>query len=152
MDDIKAIDIKLDTGTFNRINAILDNGEESLLTPEVPTECVHIKRLDEFCQQEQIKRVSYLKVDTEGQDLEVLKGTEQMLRAQLIDIVEVEAGMNVKNTRHIHFDVFKNFLENHNYFLFGLYEQVREAPSREPHLRRSNCVFISQNMVDANRN
>jgi hypothetical protein len=73
-----------------------------------------------------------------------------MLSRQQIDAVEVEAGMNSKNRRHVPFDVFSKFFEERNYFLFGIYEQVNEWPTKEPHLRRSNPVFISDRVIKAN--
>jgi hypothetical protein len=55
--------------------------------------------------------------------------------------------MNSKNRRHVPFDVFTKFFERKNYFLFGVYEQVNEWPTKEPHLRRTNPVFISDKII-----
>jgi hypothetical protein len=65
--------------------------------------------------------------------------------------VEVEAGMNASNKRHVPFETLKDYLELRSYLLFGIYEQVHEWPTKEPHLRRTNSVFISRRMIETNR-
>jgi hypothetical protein len=91
-----------------------------------------------------------VKSDTEGGDLAVLKGASQMLAEHRIDIIELEAGMNRRNTHHIPFGAFDSFLDDPNHFLFGIYEQDLEWPSSSPNLRRSNPVFVQECVVIAN--
>jgi len=112
---------------------------------------VELQALDRFCDTERIRSIDYLKIDTEGGDLDVLQGAEGMLTRQDVDLVEVEAGMNPRNTHHVPFEVLKEHLEKRGYFLFGIYEQRREIFTDEPHLRRTNPVFVSQRVIDANR-
>ena len=110
-------------------------------------ETVEITTLDIVCVQQNLDELQYLKIDTEGLDLEVLKGAERMLSAHRIDFVEVEAGMNPRNTWHVPLEVLKSHLEARGYLLFGIYEQVREWPTKQPHLRRANAVFISPRLA-----
>lgn len=117
-------------------------------TANAKTEAVKITTLDEFCRSNAIDRVSYVKIDTEGADLEVLKGAQQLFSAQKIDFVEVEAGMNTGNDRHVPFETLKKHLEQQNFYLFGIYEQMNEWPKNQPHLRRTNPVFISHTMIE----
>jgi len=111
---------------------------------------VQLETLDGFCRDQKIDHINYLKIDTEGADFEVLKGAENMLSQQTIDVIEVEAGMNSKNKRHVPFDVFSRFFEEKNHFLFGIYEQMNEWLTKEPHLRRTNPAFISDRVIKAN--
>ena len=113
-------------------------------------EKVQIETLDEFCEAQQVERISYLKIDTEGADLNVLRGAPKLLEKGLINIIQVEAGMNRRNTTHVHAQEFMTFLEERSYFLFGVYDQVREWPTKEPHLRRANLVFISRQIINDN--
>jgi FkbM family methyltransferase len=113
------------------------------------TETVDVVTLDDFCGTRGIDRIGYLKIDTEGGDAEVLKGAENLLGEQRIDLVQLEAGMNPMNTWHVPLETLKRHLESRKYFLFGLYEQIPEWPTREPHLRRANPLFISRRMIDA---
>jgi FkbM family methyltransferase len=130
---------------------LLGQSKESPMNNDVATESVDIITLDEFCRTKRIDQINYLKIDTEGGDLEVLKGAANMLTEQRIDLVEVEAGMNPGNNRHVPFEALKEYLESHGYFLFGIYEQKNEWPTREPHLRRTNPLFISHRMIELNR-
>jgi FkbM family methyltransferase len=118
---------------------------------DAPTEAVDIVTVDAFCRAGGIDGIHYLKIDTEGGDLEVLKGADAMLACQAIDLVEVEAGMHAANKRHVPFEVLKEHLQSRGYSLFGIYEQVTEWPTKETHLRRANVAFISRRMIEANR-
>jgi FkbM family methyltransferase len=118
---------------------------------EANIEVVNLETLDHFCVGKKIARINYLKIDAEGADLDVLKGAKSLLNRQRVDLVEVEAGMNRRNKRHVRFEVLKAFLEGKGYFLFGIYQQVSEWITQEPNLRRANLVFISQNQIDANK-
>ncbi|MGH6842152.1 MAG: FkbM family methyltransferase, partial [Methylocella sp.] len=111
---------------------------------------VKLETVDEFCAEHRIDSISLLKIDTEGGDFDVLMGADGMLSRHKIDVVQVEAGMNRENKRHVPFDNFSKFFEQRHYFLFGIYEQVNEWPAKEPHLRRTNPVFISDRVIKAN--
>jgi FkbM family methyltransferase len=113
-------------------------------------ESVTIETLDGFCARHGVERIGLLKIDTEGGDLTVLEGAEKLLADQKIDVIEVEAGMSPRNTRHVPFEAFTAHLGARNYFLFGIYEQVLEWTTREPNLRRVNPVFISERVIKAN--
>ena len=115
------------------------------------TETVNITYIDHFCNTNKIEQINYLKIDTEGFDLHVLMGSRKMLGQQKIDFIEVETAMNPFNTFHASFESIKQFLENYKYYLFGIYEQVSERPTKEIHLRRCNPLFVSKRIIDANK-
>jgi FkbM family methyltransferase len=115
------------------------------------TQSVEIDALDAFCTARSVPRIDYLKIDAEGSDLDVLRGADTMLVQQKIALVEVEAGMNRRNQRHVPIEALKEFLESKRYFLFGIYEQVPEWRTEEPHLRRANLLFISERAIQANK-
>ncbi len=139
-------------GGYSDMFFLLNQSKESAINSNVLTESVDVVTLDEFCYAKEIDRISYLKIDTEGGDLEVLKVAVNMLTEQRIDCVQVEAGMNPNNNRHVPLEFLKKFLESHKYFLFGIYEQMSEDWAKgEPHLRWTNLLFISQHMIEINR-
>lgn len=117
--------------------------------PSDHTEEVRVHTVGDFCDAAGIDSIGLLKVDTEGHDLEVLKGAGALLDQQKIDWVQVEAGMSPSNELHVPFDRFTQFMSAKGYWLFGLYDQFQEWPTRKPYLRRANPVFLSQRMVDA---
>ena len=109
---------------------------------------VAMKSFDSFCEENGIGHVSYLKIDTEGYDLNVLKGAERLLSEQKVDFVEVEAGMNPRNSYHVPLQDMKVFLEARGYLMFGMYDQVQEWIDKKPYLRRCDAVFISSTLSD----
>jgi len=127
------------------------SGTNCQLVCDVRLEQVEVETIDEFCVNHGVRRINYLKVDTEGSDLKVLHGAKRMLAAHSIDIIEVEAGMNRGNKLHVPFVDFSDFFDRNDYFLFAIYEQMHEWPTKEPHLRRTNPVFVSNSVIQSNR-
>jgi len=125
-------------------------GNELAIGNNSPIEQVAVETLDNFCADQRIADINYLKIDTEGADLDVLKGAERMLSGQHIDAIEAECSMNGRNTRHVGLPTLADFLERRGYLLFGVYEQVHEWPTGAPNLRRANPVFISEKVIRAN--
>ena len=111
---------------------------------------VDIETIDSFSRARGIEEIDYLKIDTEGYDLEVLRGTEQMLNSRRVGFVQVEAGMNPLNRKHVPLAEFVAYLEPKGYLPFGVYEQHLEW-SGEPRLRLCNAVFVSEEAVRARR-
>lgn len=101
---------------------------------------VEVETVDHFCQKHGIGCINLLKIDTEGNDLNVLIGAYRMLAEKLVDLVEVEAGMSPYNCFHCPFSKLVDYLDNLDYHLFGIYEQVGE-PGIQWILRRVNPVF-----------
>jgi len=131
-----------------------NNSLKSLDQPDSeggPTVQIVKQTLSEYCENNKINKIDYLKIDTEGHDLEVLIGAERMIDSQSVDVIHVEAGMNPKNAFHVRFESLKSHLEDRNYLLFGIYEQTGEFMEGLPCLRRANCVFISDRLNTANR-
>jgi FkbM family methyltransferase len=125
--------------------------DSSLLAPTQPgseerRELVQVTTLDRFTEEHAVAHIDLLKVDTEGFDLEVLKGAERCLRSHAVSFVEVEAGMNPENRKHVPFELLKSFLEERGYVLFAVYEQVPEW-SGEARLRFANPVFVAADVA-----
>jgi FkbM family methyltransferase len=116
-----------------------------------PAQCdgtqVKVTTVDAFCGDNRLERIGFLKIDTEGGDLDVLRGAEGMIAAASIDFVEVEAGMNRDNHYHVPMFELVGFMESKGYRLFGLYEQIPEWPTGRPFLRRANLVFLSPHLA-----
>lgn len=94
-----------------------------------------------------INSISYLKIDTEGFDLEVLVGFRPILSQ--VDFVQVEASMNPYNKAHVPFRALEDFLRENGFLLFKFYEQCLEfGRGGRPILRRSNPLFINARLVD----
>jgi FkbM family methyltransferase len=51
---------------------------------------VRATTLDDFLEKHQIKKINLLKIDTEGHELEVLKGAKKAIASGLIDLIHIE--------------------------------------------------------------
>jgi len=78
-----------------------NNGWQSLGNPRsdprlsdianrIYTEIVNGKTLEEFCNSQSIKKIDFLKIDVEGAELEVFKGSSKLLREHAIEYIAFE--------------------------------------------------------------
>lgn len=100
------------------------NKNSSLLTEEQ----VKILQLDEFCKIHFIEHIHFLKIDVEGNELNVLQGMESMLQNHKVDFIQFEFGVCNVDSK-VFFKDFYYFLNEH-YKLFrivkdGLYPITR---------------------------
>ena len=141
------IEVHIDEGNTNStINSLVKENNE-IISGKTVTEKIQVLTANDFCKEQNITHIDYLKIDTEGYDLEVIKGAVTLIESNAIGFIEAEVSMNPGNTFHVSFEEVKKYLEQHNYFLFGLYEQVLEWKIQAPVLRRSNALFISGALV-----
>lgn len=129
------------------------SGMNSIINSQAKKNDVHketftISTIDVFCEEKNVPHIDYLKIDTEGYDLEVIFGADAMLRAGKIDFVQVEVSMNPSNTFHVSGDKVKSHMESIGYVLFGMYDQTLEWITKRPILRRVNMVFINLALAD----
>jgi FkbM family methyltransferase len=106
------------------------------LEPEnSPGELITLTTLDDFCQENQIENIHYLKIDVEGGELDVLKGCKNMLDKRAIKYIQFEYGPNCIEARVWLRDFFL-LLSNYNFFRIvtdGLryiekYDELLEIP------------------------
>jgi FkbM family methyltransferase len=125
-------------GENSDMSTISDTGDET----------VTVRTAVDFCNENGIEHINLFKVDTEGFDLEVVRGAEQLIVENRIDLIQVEAGMNPENTHHIYFEKFTKYLHELDYRLFGIYDQFYDWPTGAPRLRRANMVFASPKLIN----
>lgn len=142
-----ALSNKCGTGTMtkelSKMNRLVGNTWKKGAVEEVSLE-----RGDDFCDRLNVERINFLKVDTEGNDLNVLVGFSRMLSDQRIDLLQVEAGLNPHNEAHVPLSKFIGYLEPFGYRLFYLADQILER--KRPVLRRCNASFISEAAISKN--
>lgn len=56
------------------------------------TELVKICTIDDYCNQNSIQKIDFMKIDVEGHDLWVLKGAKQMMTEKRISMIQFEYG------------------------------------------------------------
>lgn len=100
-----------------------------------------------FCAEHGVEAISFLKIDTEGYDLEVLSGFGTKLGG--VDFIQVEASMNDYNKTHVRYRLIEDFLAYRGFQLFKIYEQYFEGlVASAPLLRRANPVFINARITE----
>ena len=72
---------------------------------------VYTNTLDNFCKKK-IKKIDVLKIDTEGHELEVLKGGKKILNNTKIIQIEI---METKKKFEKKFTIINNFLKKYNF-------------------------------------
>jgi hypothetical protein len=115
-------DAKLLVGERSDQNRIIKESESNN-TGSSTTENIKMETLSGFCRSNNVNHINYLKIDTEGFDLEVLKSGAAMLIERSIDFVEAEVGMNSTNKLHIPINKMTKFMESYEYYVLGIYEQ-----------------------------
>lgn len=93
-------------------------------------ESIEITTIDAFLSERALDRIHLLKVDTEGHDLEVLKGAEQALSASRVGIIMVEAGFAAPGRPQPALPEFQDYLRPFGYHLYGVFNQCRMSLGR----------------------
>lgn len=88
----------------------------------LPAETVEIDTLDRYCASAGIDFVDILKTDTEGYDLEVLRGAGGLLAQQHIGYVFTEVGFLAHDLQHTPFLQVLELMTSYGYRFLGLYE------------------------------
>lgn len=100
--------------------------------PPTGTETVEIATVDEVMAEEDIEFVHFLKIDTEGHELEVLKGARDALTASRVAIIQVEVGVNQRVSPHTSLEEVASYLAPMGYFLHGIFHQARATRQVRP--------------------
>lgn len=74
--------------------------------------------LDDFCEQNEIKRLDFIKIDTDGHELEVLKGAKKVI-SKFNPVIIFEVGIYVMEERNIDFSDYLEFFNSLDYSLFN---------------------------------
>jgi len=104
------------------------------------TEC---KSLDALSSLFTDGRINLMKLDVEGEEIDVLKGAADLLKEQKIDVIYVEVGMNLEGKQQTYLGDIDPFLQGYGYRAFKIYEQKNEWIDDSPLLRRANIAYLS---------
>lgn len=108
------------TGSSSVLNSFSPEGWEPS-----GTEAVKVSTVDWMVAELGIDYIQLLKVDTEGYDLDVLRGAEEALSTDRIGIIQVEAGFDQDSRPRASLDDIRRYLASHSYSLFGIFNQSR---------------------------
>lgn len=116
-----------------------------LRRPEDHPETITLDTVADFADRHKIDTIDFLKVDTEGYDLDVLAGAETLLKEQRIHFVQSECEPFTLTKEYVSFSALTDFLRGFKYELFGVYEQYLDEEERV--IRFWNAVFICKKLV-----
>lgn len=112
------------------------------------SESIFVKRLDEYIVSHNIEKINLLKIDVEGNELNVLNSLGDFLNNNLIDFIQFEYGGSNIDSRTNLLDFFR-LLEGKNFVLCRILKSGNlEIRSYDPILEN----FVSQNWVAVSSN
>ncbi len=104
-------------------------------------EDVAVTSIDDFCIREGIGEIDLVKTDTEGFDLEVIRGAAGILRSDRVLFVYSEVTFNESDTKHTNFFQLSELLGDYRFQFVSLYDQFTR-----PNLMGStyaNALFVN---------
>lgn len=104
-------------GDANEQKSFYIYGEDSVLNSAIKrdniqqekTETVIFKTLDTFCKENDINHISFLKIDTEGNEVYVLRGAEDMIKKGAVDYIQFEYGGTYISSHLLLKDIYEFF-------------------------------------------
>jgi FkbM family methyltransferase len=112
-------------------------------------QAIKLDSIDHFCGEHQIKLIDFMKIDTEGYELEVLAGAVQMLERQAIRLMMIECDPIGTNKVFVSYQSLLDFLGKYGYQLFGIYGQSRYWDGRRA-MEYFNPLFICRTLAESN--
>lgn len=79
-----------------------------------------INTLDNYVKKNKLKAIDFLKIDTQGFNEEVIKGSKNSLKKNIIKIIYTEITLGIKYSKSENFINFEKYLIKNNYKLFGI--------------------------------
>jgi len=82
-------------------------------------EPIIVTTLDTYCDQK-IQKIDYIKIDTEGNELNILEGGKKLIENRSIKFIQFEyGGCNIESKTYFK-DIYK-FLRDYNYYVYKIY-------------------------------
>lgn len=110
------------------------------------SESIRLTTLDQYCERNFIDRINFLKLDTEGHELKVLKGASNMLEKERIDFIQFEfGGCNIDS---------RTFFQDFFYLLNSRYKIYRILPYGMSEVKaydESQEIFMTINFLAERR-
>jgi len=106
---------------------------------------VKTQTLDTFCRKKKIKKIDLLKIDTEGNEYNVLQGTKTLLKKNKIFVIYMEISDTKRNYIKKEKKII-NFLKRFNFELVSSYKM--KSFSILSGLRANDNIFVNRNLIN----
>jgi len=134
------VEIFLHDEVFSACNSLkFDNSEGNTAALK---EIVKVTSLNDFVNENKIGPIDLLKIDTEGYELEVLKGAENLLTNKSVNAILCEVALSGTNKRNTQLNDLIIYLDNLEYYFVGLYHT--NIGSYKQGIAWSNALFIKK--------
>ena len=107
----------------------------------IDTYDVEVTTVDSYCNENNISKISILKTDTEGYELEVLKGAKRMIEQNLIQFIHCEVFFYENYIGQSSFGDLYNYLIRNGYDLVRFYEFEYTTKG---YANRTDALFINE--------
>lgn len=117
------------------------------LNVRAETEEVLIDTLDNYCREKNINKIDFLKIDVEGNEFEVLKGSRDMLEKNKIKIIQLEYGgtyIDAKVWLKDVWDYFYDFNYTWHKILYNKLELIKKYDQSLDNLQYANYLLINK--------
>lgn len=111
---------------------------------ELQSERVVSVALDDFCDENQIKHIDYIKLDIEGYELTALQGMHKMLLEHRVSYIQIEIGAASLVTKSMLYDVWNMLSADYNFYLVlnrGVVQIKKYKPDLECFHGASNFIM-----------
>jgi FkbM family methyltransferase len=133
------------TPNLNGMSSIYNRPVFDAFNIKVDEITVPVQTLDGFISRNQINKINYLKIDTEGSEFNILMGAKNSIQNDVIDIIQFEYGGCYKDGQKKLEDVY-NYLKTNNYLLFRIipngYVYIQDWTQKLENYTYSNYVAL----------
>lgn len=136
--------VKLFDEEYSALNSLRDDVMN--LNSNAKEEIIKVETLDSYCLKSKIDKIDFLKIDTEGYELNVLEGASGMLDAGKISFVFCEIGFLRENNRNTYFADLTEWLAAKDYYFNGMYQLVSNGIKIE----FGNALYIHKDVFKSN--
>jgi len=114
--------LNVNNDTNSLLESITIGASSDKLCANVGVQKVHTLTLDKYCREGKIDHIDILKLDTQGTELAILKGSEAMLKEQKIGLIYTEAYFKPQyKDQPMLYDI-ASYLMQFGYYLEGIYD------------------------------
>jgi FkbM family methyltransferase len=115
---------------------------------------IDLETVDEFCVENNVQNIDFIKIDTEGHEVDVLIGMSEMLKRELVKVVQFEYGGTYIDSRRLLKDAYAVF-ENKPYSIYLLHPDhlqcVNKYDQSLENFYYKNFLAISNAFINSNQ-
>lgn len=129
----------INLSSYSHLNSLLNIANASFEKGEVKQEVVNVSTVDVFIRDHNINKIHFFKTDTEGFELNVLRGAKKAMENAIIDFFYVEVGFQRNDKQHTALSEVLDYMESYGYNFCGLFELTY---SESVKLYFANALFV----------